>query len=187
MLHCLYFGIFVLIIMFLVPQGGKLLGSSKIQTFYKGLLLSIYGGGVLWLTLAKRWGMEVSQVRFQPFYVIRRLLNCWLGIKNASARACRALLKNSQNLLDGAHATPIEDLLLNIILFIPLGFLLPYIWPKLNFCKTLLISLLFSAAIEGTQYIAHLGCCDIDDVINNTIGACIGYGCLSLYRKYVRL
>ena len=181
MFACVLFGLCVLGGLLFVPLAVRLFSSYK--RLYQYTLLTGYVGGVLWLTLAKRWGMEVSQVRFQPFYVVRRLLDCWLGTNKISARACRALLKNSQNLLDGTHATPIEDLLLNIILFIPLGFLLPYIWPKLNFWKTALIALVFSAAIEGMQYFAQLGCCDIDDVINNTIGACMGYGIFRLYSK----
>lgn len=172
--------------MFLVPQGAKFFRTAKSQAIYKYSLFSAYVGGVLWLTLVKRWGMEVSQVRFQPFYVARRLLNCWFHFKDISASVCKALLRNSKGLFNSTHATPVEDLFLNIILFIPLGFLLPYAFPKLRFWKTICISLLLSVCIEGTQYVAQLGCCDIDDVINNTLGACIGYGCFSLYTKVGR-
>ncbi len=184
MLACFLFGLCVLGTLLLIPLGGRLFFSYK--RLYQYALLTGYVGGVLWLTLVKRLGMEVSQVRFQPFFVARQLLNCWLGIKKISASACRAILKNSPNLLDGTHATPIEDLILNVILFIPLGFLLPYIWPKLNFWKTALLGFLFSAGIEGTQYFAQLGCCDIDDIINNTIGTCIGYGCFRVCNKFIR-
>lgn len=184
MLACFLFGLCVLGGLLLIPLGARVFPTYKRP--YQYVLLTGYVGGVLWLTLVKRLGMEVSQVRFQPFYVIRQLLNCWLGLQKISARACRAILKNSPNLLDGTHATPIEDFILNIILFIPLGFLLPYMWPKLNFWKTTLAGLLFSISIEGTQYFAQLGCCDIDDVINNTLGTCIGYGCFRLYSKVVR-
>ena len=183
MQKCLYLGAFVLLGMFLVPQGGKLFRSSKTQKFYKGILLSSYGGGVLWLTLANRLELDVSRVRLEPFYVVRLLANCALHTKKFPAYVCRHALKNSKSLFDSVHATPIEDLLLNIILFIPLGFLLPYIWPKLNAWKTILVGFCCSLCVEATQYLAHWGCFDVDDLFNNTLGTCIGYLCWTLYTK----
>lgn len=184
MQKCFYLGAFVLLVMFLVPQGAKLLRTPRATTRYKYTLLSIYLGGILWLTLFNRWELDVSSYRFKPFYVVRQLLNCWFGFQKIAAATCRAVFKNSANLWDSKSATPIEDLLLNITLYMPLGFLLPYIWPKLNFWKTTFIGFLLSISIEVTQYVAHWGCCDIDDIINNTLGTCIGYGCFWLYRKF---
>ena len=40
----------------------------------------------------------------------------------------------------------------------------------------LLCGFLLSALIESAQLLFHLGWCDIDDVINNTAGAVVGYG-----------
>ena len=183
MFICLLYGLAVLAVIFLIPQGAKLFRTVKARAVYKYSLLGAYTGGILWLTLVKRWGMEVSRTRFQPFYVARRLFNCWFHFKDISASTCRALLRNSKGLFNSARATPVEDLFLNIILFIPLGFLLPYAFAKVRFWKTLGISLLLSVGIEAIQYFAQLGCCDIDDVINNTLGACIGYSCFLLYTK----
>ncbi len=173
--------------MFLVPQGARLCSTSKAKKIYHTLLLIIYGGGVLWLTLVNRFELDVARVRFEPFYVIRLLANCALKTKKFPSYVCKHALKNSKSLFDSIHATPIEDLLLNIILFMPLGFLLPYMWPKFNFCKTLLLAFCLSTLIEITQYIAHWGCLDIDDIINNTLGACVGYTCWVLYNKMVLL
>ncbi len=183
MLNCLYFGLFVLAVIFLVPQGGKLIRSSKMQNGYKGILLAVYGSVVLWLTLANRLELDVSRVRWEPFYVVRLLINCALHTKKFPSYVCKNVLRNSKNLFDSVHATPIEDLLLNIILFLPLGFLLPYIWPKLNGWKTVLIGFGCSILIETTQYVFHWGCLDVDDVFNNTLGACLGYLCYALYKK----
>ena len=186
MLSCIYFGLFVLFVIFLVPQGAKFCRTPKTQTLYKYVLFSIYGGGVLWLTLVNRFELDVSRVRWEPFYVVRLLANCALNTKKYPAYICKNALKNSKYLFDSIHATPIEDLLLNIILFIPLGFLLPYIWPKLNGRKTVLMAFVISVTIETTQYIAHWGCLEVDDIINNTLGACIGYGCFKLYKRLTR-
>ncbi len=186
MLHCIYFGLGVLFVMFLVPQGAKLCRTPKAKNIYQYTLFAIYASGVLWLTLVNRFGMDVSRSRWEPFYVIRLLANCYLKLKKMPAYVCKNALKNSKHLFDSIHATPIEDLLLNIILFMPLGFLLPYIWPKLNGWKTVLLACCISTTIETTQYLAHWGCLDIDDIVNNTLGACIGYGCFKLYKYLAR-
>ncbi|MBR2082558.1 MAG: VanZ family protein [Elusimicrobiaceae bacterium] len=186
MQSCLLFGLFVLVVMFLVPQGAKLCSSVKAKTLYQYILLSIYLIGIFWLTLFNRWGMDVARFRFQPFYVVWQILNCWFGFHKISTATCRAVFKNSANLLDSVHATPIEDLLLNIILFMPLGFLLPYICSKLSFKKTLLLGFVLSLVVEISQYLTHWGCCDIDDIINNTLGTAFGYLCFCIYRRCSR-
>lgn len=65
----------------------------------------------------------------------------------------------------------------NIIMFIPLGLLLPRVFPK---CTSLLRALLSTAAIitavELLQLFTLVGSCDIDDLILNTLGAGLGYG-----------
>ena len=66
----------------------------------------------------------------------------------------------------------------------PLGFLLPYIWPKLNFWKTFLVGGIVCVSIETTQYLAHWGCMDFDDIFNNTLGTCIGYACFKIYQYF---
>lgn len=175
MVKCLLFGVGIFGGLLLVAQLPRLFKSKQQISHYKHALFSLYIGAVLWLTLLQRWGLEVSRVRFEPFYVLRFILNCKFGWKKTSAYACSAAMRNSKNLLNAVQATPIEDLLLNIILFIPFGFLLPFLWPKLNIWKTTFIGILFSVCIESTQYIFQLGCCDIDDIINNTFGTFAGY------------
>lgn len=184
MLLCFLFGLCVLLIMFAVPLGTKLCRTSQAVALYKKSILTIYMGGVLWFTILNRFGIEVSRVRTEPFTVLRLLAKCYIGKPTLPARVCKNALKNSQNLFDSIHATPIEDLSLNIILLMPLGFLLPYIWPKLNFYKTLLVGFAVSFTIETTQYLAHWGCLDFDDIFNNTLGSCLGYGCFKIYKHF---
>ncbi len=169
--------------MFLIPLGMKLFRTPRAQSVYQTTVFAVYLGSILWMTLFNRWGMNVSSFRFAPFHVLRQIINCLFGFQKIAAATCQAVFRNSTRLLDAVHTTPIEDLLLNIILFMPLGFLLPFIVKKLNFWKTAWISALFSAAIETTQYLAHWGCCDIDDIFNNTLGACIGYGCYQIFLR----
>lgn len=73
------------------------------------------------------------------------------------------------------------QIFLNIILFIPFGFMFPIIHSK-SFRKyhlspvfTIFIGFALSFFIEVMQYITGRGLADIDDLINNTLGAVIGY------------
>ncbi|HDR6309479.1 TPA: VanZ family protein [Bacillus cereus] len=74
--------------------------------------------------------------------------------------------------------------LLNIVLFMPFGFLLPTIWPQFRKMKnTVCAGFLFSLAIELNQLLNNR-ITDIDDLFTNTIGAIVGY---VLYRVLFKL
>lgn len=67
------------------------------------------------------------------------------------------------------------DIVLNILLFIPLGVLLPLLYKRYNdISKTILTAFLISVSIESIQMFGR-GASDINDLIANTIGACLGY------------
>ena len=66
------------------------------------------------------------------------------------------------------------DYLLNIILFIPLGFLIPVIWNKYNLIKTTIVGIILSLLIEITQLFNYRST-DINDLLTNLIGTIIGY------------
>ena len=66
--------------------------------------------------------------------------------------------------------------LLNIIMFIPFGLLLPIIWSEFkSFKKTTKAGFLFSLFIEITQMF-NFRATDIDDLMMNTLGTIIGFG-----------
>lgn len=69
----------------------------------------------------------------------------------------------------------IRTYILNIIMFMPLGFLLPLIWEKFrNIVKVFYTGLGFSLAIEICQLFNHRAT-DIDDLMMNSLGAVLGY------------
>ena len=62
----------------------------------------------------------------------------------------------------------------NIILFVPLGLGLPFIWREISFVKVLLLGASCSFLIEFIQaFIGRDG--NIDDLLCNTAGGLIGY------------
>lgn len=69
-----------------------------------------------------------------------------------------------------------RDITLNILMFVPFGFLLPLL--NKVFYKpyvTLILSFLFTIGIENTQLIIKVGAYDVDDIFNNFLGSIIGY------------
>lgn len=64
----------------------------------------------------------------------------------------------------------------NILVFSPLGTLLPLIFDKMRkFYYTVGSGFLFSLCIELLQRITHRGLCELDDLFNNTLGVLLGY------------
>ena len=82
----------------------------------------------------------------------------------------------------------IKNIVGNFILLLPLGFFMPILWNKFqDGRKTVLFAFCFSLSIELLQlllmYIGVYGrAFDIDDIILNTLGACIGY---LIYKKFI--
>lgn len=74
----------------------------------------------------------------------------------------------------------------NIAVFMPLGYLLPLLFKKSNnIYKVLSISLCLSILFEILQYTLYLGSADIDDIILNTLGGITGYGVYILIKKFI--
>ena len=66
------------------------------------------------------------------------------------------------------------EIVLNYILFIPLGFLLYLCFGKKWGLKVVLIGFLLSVSIEIVQLVFRIGLFEFDDIIGNTIGCLIG-------------
>lgn len=72
------------------------------------------------------------------------------------------------------------NLLGNVLLFFPLGFLLPLLRrTKLGLLRTMGVGLAASLAIETAQFFFGRSA-DVDDVILNALGVCLGYLAVAL-------
>ena len=129
------------------------------------LLFSLYCAVMLWLLFDRVGGIEGvaywDQIRanlnLRPFRTIR----LFLSVLTRPAYGTAAFTN-----LGG-----------NVILFIPLGFFLPRIFPRLQrLWRTGLATALIITAVELGQLFTLLGSCDIDDLILNVTGATMGYG-----------
>lgn len=75
---------------------------------------------------------------------------------------------------------------LNVLLFVPLGFLLPLIWPKTdNFFVVAAWGLGFSLLIEASQLLNNR-VTDVDDLMMNTLGAVVGYMLFKLFAFFAK-
>ena len=81
----------------------------------------------------------------------------------------------------------VRNTLGNIALFFPLGVMLPLVSKRLRTLKrVLVIALVLSLTIEATQFVLRFvgnpRAVDIDDVILNTLGGCLGFG---FYKAFI--
>ena len=70
----------------------------------------------------------------------------------------------------------VVDNVMNIVAFMPIGFLMGCAIKDIKWWKVALISCGCSITIETTQLIMSRGFSELDDVFNNTAGAIIGFG-----------
>lgn len=70
-----------------------------------------------------------------------------------------------------------RNLILNILMFVPFGFLLPMGIRKMRvFWRTYLCGFIVTLGIEVIQLASGKGIFEWDDILNNTVGTMIGYG-----------
>lgn len=69
-----------------------------------------------------------------------------------------------------------ENLVGNVVVFIPFGFLIPYVLKRgRNFFVMLINAFLFVLGIEVFQLFSAFGAFDVDDILLNCVGAILGY------------
>ena len=131
-------------------------------------LFFLYCAIVLWLLFGRSFGwdkgltyeqMLLQNVNTTPLFTIKNYL--------------RVIVQRTN---DSVYIHCLINLLGNILLFMPIGFMIPKLWKKLrNYFKFFFITLLIILAIELLQLFTLLGCCDVDDVILNMTGLTAGY------------
>jgi glycopeptide antibiotics resistance protein len=75
----------------------------------------------------------------------------------------------------------------NIALLVPIGFLIPFVCRKMTWKRTLLLAVVAGPVIEILQVVLRVGIFDIDDVILNALGVIIGYLMFTVLAHWIRL
>lgn len=124
---------------------------------HAGWLAVLYAVVCVYVLFVMRDPGKAAKVNLEPFRVLQRAIQIGDGIHVRSWGQLRIIL-------------------LNILLFVPFGYLLPVLWKKADrWWKTMLLGFALSLTVELLQLVTRLGMFDVDDLINNTIGAGVGY------------
>lgn len=121
------------------------------------------------------WSLVFMLYGFLAVYVTAGIGTVWDLVANKG-------LDDSINLIPLAEMDWL-GYILNIFMFMPLGFLLPLIWKSFRQArKTVLYGFLMSLSIEVCQLFCFRTT-DIDDLIMNTVGAFFGFLCWKLLKR----
>ena len=136
----------------------------------------------VWFTLLYIYVCMVVCVTLMPFE---------LAIPGANRQALGEINLEPFRDLKRGYLGAMSGAVLNCVMFVPLGFLLPTL-KKRGIVKVFCLSLLASLLIEGVQFLYCWGAAanrrsvDVTDVIMNTAGGVIGYVLFRLGRPLLR-
>lgn len=151
-----------------------LLGTVKYAPY--GILIGCLLYSLLLIVRKKRGVSDrkkktVAEMLFW-IYVAVMVVITFLSREGGSASGMDLRIGSSLGINSRNDAYAVE----NILLFIPYGFLLGWVWKKeKGFLNTLSAGFLTSFGIESLQLISGRGVFQADDLITNTLGAVVGY------------
>ena len=153
------------------------------------IAFALYGGLMIWLLFFQSvripdygtvdyWQQVGSNLTLKPL----RTIGSFLDVLLRKSYYIEKWGSASEYAVQARHA--FINLGGNVGMFIPLGFFLPEVFPKLKkLWKTLLASAGIVCAVEVLQLFSLLGNCDIDDLILNLVGVAMGYGIFAILQK----
>ena len=121
---------------------------------------------VFFVTILSRSPGVMTGTRLVPLWSYEKAVS---GIRKGSAKYLRQIV-------------------LNILLFVPLGMLLPFTLRKprpIHYALVFLAGTLLSLLVETLQYRLRLGVFDVDDLIDNSFGFLIGLAVTAACRKRI--
>lgn len=152
------FIILTILIVSVLTTISKRIEQTKARVVYV-IFFCIYLGAVLYLTILSRKPGTTNPFDINPFTALMRTFRIVDGKVQYASR------------------DSIIELVLNIVLFVPFGFLLSGIrYSRCSWKRVLLAGVVMSGLIELVQSCWSLGTGEMADIINNTIGVGIGAG-----------
>ena len=150
---------------------------ERFRLWLPRVLLAVYALAMLWLLFGQRLGMPP-------------VASYWESVRwSLNLVPFRTIGEYVKILLDPPMAYLLRHAIINlagnVAMFVPLGVLLPWVFPWLRrFSRCLLVSLGLLVLVEVTQLFTLLGSGDVDDLILNLLGVLLGY---ALFRLAARL
>lgn len=138
----------------------------RFMTKFKWIVLAVYIAAIVYFAFLIREPTPIYHYSFNLFGAARKGLEF-------GGEILKGILTGGIKI---ANWLSLEGIILNILLFVPFGYLLPLIWSKADrWWKVTLLGFSISLIIELLQLFTRLGYADVDDLSNNTVGALIGY------------
>lgn len=136
-----------------------------------------------YLRAKRKEGGGVSRKHFLGVFIFLLYLSAVYGVTGiGTIWDAQRFVTTSASEFDRVYLVPFSSsevmmpYILNIIMMIPLGFLLPLIWKQFRALKKVALSgFLLSLCIELSQLFTQSRNTTTDDLIMNTLGAIIGY------------
>ena len=133
-------------------------------------------------------GQNSSTNLTSALLIIYIIVLCWillfkLGVQFSYMSTRRVNLVPFDTLLFSNGRVDKAELILNVVIFIPLGIYVGVLFKNRTWRHKFLIFALISLMFEGLQFIFKIGAFDITDVITNTIGGLVGLLLFSAIEK----
>ena len=151
---------------------------SHIEPYHIALwLLITAASGALCAALYKKGRIDGKSAVILPLLVLYLLLVLRLTLLNRPRNADYAYTLDFDRLiraLQKGKLRPMADQLWNVVLFVPLGFLLAALCEGKHTVHPFLMVVLASFTIEVTQFLTRRGVFELSDLVLNSLGGLIG-------------
>jgi len=81
------------------------------------------------------------------------------------------------------HLIAMVNLVGNIVPFMPVGFLAPFIYRRMTWHKSLVLAVAIGLAMEIMEMVFRVGIFDIDDFTLNAFGVMMGYWVFAMFNR----
>lgn len=156
------------------PEAPVLLRIRKVLLLF---VLAVYMVGFLYVVFFSRNAADEYQVHVAVFQNLADSVHIDFGIVGAFYDLLNGDWRAILSHIRITSFSGLAQVYLNVMLFIPMGYLLPYIFnwfrDKVRY-RPLIACFVISLAVENVQLVTRHGYYDVDDLITNTIGGLIG-------------
>ena len=134
------------------------------------------------------WMLLTAVLMFRRLNTVNRVLQVLTLVLWLAATAFLTFFERSPVMETRYNLIPFQEdsiynVKSNVLLFIPLVPALCTLFSKMKVRTAFIIGVLASLAVELVQLVSHRGICDIDDLLENSLGVLIGTVFFLLIRK----
>ncbi|MBO4299489.1 MAG: VanZ family protein, partial [Clostridia bacterium] len=155
-------------------------GADRLLRLRQGLLLCLFGAYALamaWLVLLSRSAAQEYRIHIALFEDLQNAVRIDLGFLAIIRMIFTDGFPAAVSHIQVIRAADIAQVYMNILLFVPMGYLLPYLFAwfreKARY-RPVLVCFVISFLIENMQLIFRRGFYDVDDLVANVVGGFIG-------------